>query len=180
MEKVYVFRVLIDYEKDVFRDIQIKTSQSFTEFHTAIQNAFDFDGQQMSSFYLSNNDWDKGEEIAMEHISETQTNPLMHNTTIEQLVTEMGQKLVYVSDFLLMWCFFIELVKIEEVNMVSVYPLLSHSYGDAPKQDDKEFDLDDSLPLMDEKSKDDDPYADLDKDDDDIFEGFDDFEQFEY
>ena len=54
MEKVYVFRVLIDYEKDVFRDIQIKSTQTFTEFHQAIQEAFDFDGEQMSSFYLSN------------------------------------------------------------------------------------------------------------------------------
>ena len=43
MEKIFVFRVLIDYEKDVFRDIHIKSSQTFSEFHKAIQNAFDFE-----------------------------------------------------------------------------------------------------------------------------------------
>lgn len=179
MEKVYVFRVLIDYEQDVFRDIQIKSNQTFLEFHKAIQAAFDFDGQQMASFYLSNEDWDKGEEIAMEHISENQTNPLMHETTMEQLIQSIGQKMVYVSDFLLMWCFFVELVKIEEPNMVSVYPLVSHKYGDAPDQNDKEIELDDSLPMLEDLGADD-PYADLDKKEDDIFEGFDDFEQYEY
>ena len=120
MEKIFVFRVLIDYEKDVFRDIHIKSSQTFSEFHKAIQNAFDFDGQQMASFYMSNEDWDKGEEIAMEHISENQSNPLMHETNLEQMVEDVGQKLVYVSDFLLMWCFFIELVKIEEPNIKGI------------------------------------------------------------
>jgi len=175
MDKIYVFRVLIDYEKDVFRDIQLKPTHTFAEFHTAIQDAFGFDHQQMASFYMSNDDWDKGEEIAMEHISESQTNPLMHETTIDQLANTKGQKLVYVSDFLLMWCFFIELVKIEDANLVSVYPNVSHRFGEAPKQDDKEVDLDDSFPNMNEL---DDAFSDGDEDD--IFEGFDDFENYEY
>ena len=80
-----------------------------------------------------------------------------------------------------MWCFFIELVKIEEPNLVSVYPMISNSYGEAPDQNDKEIEFDDSFSILNDFPGDD-PYSDLDNDngEDDIFEGFDDFEQYEY
>lgn len=173
MAKVYTFRVLIDYEKDVFRDIQMLETNTFTDFHNLIQEAFKFDGSQMASFYLSNENWDKGEEIAMEHIIDNDPAPLMHNTSITDKVSETGEKLVYVFDFLLMWCFFVEVVKIETVSDIDKFPAISHYYGEAPDQYSKEVSIDDNLFDLDEDD------AELGGDND-IFEGFDDFDQQEY
>ncbi len=62
---IYKFRVLIEGEKQVFRDIEIKSDQNFEEFHQSILKAFDFDNEQMASFYLSDYDWNKGQEISL-------------------------------------------------------------------------------------------------------------------
>ena len=63
--KTYVFRVVADIEEDVFRDIEILGSQNFEDLHDMIIESFDFTGDQMASFYMSDENWDKGEEIGL-------------------------------------------------------------------------------------------------------------------
>ena len=52
------FRVLLDSDRneEVFRDILINDSDNFESFYTAIINAFRFQGEEMASFYVSNDD----------------------------------------------------------------------------------------------------------------------------
>ena len=56
------FRVLLDSkdQEKVFRDILISDSDNFESFYKAIISSFRFEGDQMASFYMSNDDWDKG------------------------------------------------------------------------------------------------------------------------
>ena len=61
----YKFRVVIDIEEDVFRDVVILENQNFEELHHAIVHAFGFEGDQMASFYMSDEQWEKGEEIGL-------------------------------------------------------------------------------------------------------------------
>jgi hypothetical protein len=174
MDKVFTFRVLIDYEKDVFRDIQILSSQTFEDFHNAIQQAYNFDNKQMAAFYLSNDNWDKGDEIAMELMFENDTTSLMKDTVIASKIDEVGQKLVYVFDFMLMWCFFVELVKISPIDKKTKYPTCVHQFGIAPNQYEKELNFDDmSLNLEEDLNFDED-----DEENDDIFKDFDDFDEY--
>ncbi|HRJ35774.1 MAG TPA: hypothetical protein PK610_07285, partial [Flavobacteriales bacterium] len=63
--RIYRFRVVLDTRDDVFCDVDINTEASFEEFYNAITNAFKFKGGVMSSFYMSNENWDKGEEITL-------------------------------------------------------------------------------------------------------------------
>ncbi|MBL4653252.1 MAG: hypothetical protein JKY53_10380 [Flavobacteriales bacterium] len=169
---LYTFRILLDYEQDVFRDIQIKGEQNFIELHKAIQNAFGFDNSQISSFYLSDDNWNKGDEISMMDMAGEQgegTSYSMSDTTIELLAQEEGQKLVYVSDFFLMWCFFVELVKISEPAKGFEYPSIALSVGESPEQYSKDGDIEFEV---DEKSDDSDR-------EEDIFDGFDDFDDYQ-
>lgn len=139
--KVYRFRVLIDHEDDVFRDIDMLGEHSFEDFHLAIQESYEFDKMQMASFYMSNGDWDKGEEIAMMDMQEEfGPNKLktMADTNIGDMVNEVGDKIVYVYDFMLMWCFFVELIAIRESEEGEEFPILVNEFGDAPSQFDKE------------------------------------------
>ena len=61
------FRVLLDSEKkeEVFRDILIADTDNFESFYKIILDSFDFKGDQMGSFYVSNDMWDKGHEISL-------------------------------------------------------------------------------------------------------------------
>ena len=61
------FRVLLDSEKneEIFRDIVISENEDFESFFQEILNSYGFKGDQMASFYVSNENWDKGEEISL-------------------------------------------------------------------------------------------------------------------
>ncbi|PJB14623.1 MAG: hypothetical protein CO118_07650, partial [Flavobacteriales bacterium CG_4_9_14_3_um_filter_32_8] len=64
---IYKFRVTIEDNSDkvIFRDIEIKSTQTFEDFHQIILKAFNFDNSQMASFYVSDEDWNKAQEIAL-------------------------------------------------------------------------------------------------------------------
>ena len=69
--KIFRFRVLIDSEDgEVFRDIDIQDNQTLEDLHNSIQLAFEFDNSQMASFYLSDEEWVKGDEITLFDMNE--------------------------------------------------------------------------------------------------------------
>lgn len=189
--KIYKFRIVIDLEEDIFRDIEIKTDSTFLELHDAIKSAFDFEGQEMASFYMSNESWDRGQEIPLEDMgvkTDSGNTVSMKNAVLSDFITSPEEKIVYVYDFLRMWCFYIELLAIKKAAPSTLYPRLSMVYGDAPKEDDKEMDLfmdvvkDDSAS---EKSSTGDPELDAylndddeDEEDNDDYESLDDLDQY--
>ena len=67
----YKFRVLLDseVENEVFRDILIDEQDDFESLFQAITSAFNFQGEEMASFYMSNDNWDKGHEISLVDIN---------------------------------------------------------------------------------------------------------------
>ena len=141
---IYKFRVVIDTEEDVFRDIEVETQSTFEEFHNAILDAFDFETGEMASFYMSNESWEKGLEIPlmeMESREGGKTAVSMKNTRLEEMVSRPGEKVLYVYDFLRMWCFYIELVEIKKDKPSTIYPRVAMAFGEPPSQDSKEMDL---------------------------------------
>lgn len=138
---IYKFRVLIDYEKDVFREIEIRSDQKFMQLNDAILSAFSFSGEQMASFYMSNEDWDKGEEIMQFDMGDDETSHSMDNTLLSEMVKDVNQKLLYIYDFLRLWIFYLELVSITEEEENINYPILAGQFGIAPKEGDKSLDF---------------------------------------
>ena len=61
------FRVLLDSKEnnEIFRDIIIGDNENFETLYKLILNAYNFSEQQMASFYMSNDNWDKGHEISL-------------------------------------------------------------------------------------------------------------------
>ena len=45
---IYRLRIILDTEKDVIRDIEIKSINTFEDLHFAIINAFSFEGNEMA------------------------------------------------------------------------------------------------------------------------------------
>lgn len=138
---VYRFRVILDAEEDVFRDIELLQESTLEDFHNSIINAFGFDGNEMASFYTSDQEWNQGEEIPQFYMTEGAENVrLMNETTLDSVVSEDQTKLIYVYDFLNMWTFLIELGEIAEIEEGRDYPNLMFVHGQIPLEaPDKEF-----------------------------------------
>jgi hypothetical protein len=137
---LFKFRVIIDTEQDVFRDIEIETESNFDALHKAVLDAFDFEQGEMASFYLSDEEWSKGLEISLMDMGGVDEDSLSMSTTIlSDMVMKPGDKILYVYDFMRMWIFYIELVEVKKDKPSTIYPRVALAFGDAPSQDSKEF-----------------------------------------
>ena len=107
---IYRFRVILDNdtEDDIFRDIEINKKDSLVEFHKSIITSFGFNNNEIASFYLSDNQWNQGEEISLFNFEDQdQNNKLMSDVLIGDVINNQNSKLIYVYDFLNMWTFLV-------------------------------------------------------------------------
>ena len=168
----YKFRVLLDNpnNEEIFRDITISSENTFSEFYDIIISAFFFNGDQLASFYVSNNSWDKGREISLMDMDTTEgpDSPLtMNDSILKDLVISEDQKFILVYDFLKMWCFLIELIEIKSETIET--PSIDLSIGISPNENSREVDLGESFSES---------THDLGSEFDDIFNEFEDEDDF--
>lgn len=142
---IYKLRVIVDTVEDVFRDIEINTDASFLDLHSSILKAFGWDGGEMAAFYMSNETWDKGDEIPLMDMTDNPKSKTMKNCFLDQYISRPDEKLIYVYDFLRMWCFYIELIEVRKSVPETIYPKVVLSFGEAPPMDSKEVDLFDDM-----------------------------------
>ena len=127
---IYRLRIILDSEEDVIRDIEIKSDSSFEDLHFAIINSFNFIGNEMASFYLSDINWSQGEEITLESFTDQK---IMKNTNLDSVISDTQLNFIYVYDFLKLWTFFIEVIEACDDNKNSIYPQTIFSIGMIPK-----------------------------------------------
>jgi len=166
---IYRFRIILDNdtEDDIFRDIEIRETDTLEDLHNVITQSFGFDGTEMASFYISDEEWNQGEEISLFDMSGgVDSVRMMNETLINDVVFEMQPKLIYVYDFLNMWTFFVELAEIVDEEEGFDYPNLMFVHGQIPEEaPEKNFEADEfklDNEFDDDYDKDD--YTDLDFD----------------
>ncbi|WP_431158710.1 IS1096 element passenger TnpR family protein [Winogradskyella poriferorum] len=166
---IYRFRVILDNDtdEDVFRDLEIRETDTMEDLHNIITQSFGFNGMEMASFYISDDEWNQGEEIAMFDMSEAGNEVrVMNETIIKDVAHEASPKLIYVYDFLSMWTFYVELAEIVEETQGTDYPNLMFVHGQIPDEAPEkvfEADQDDAFNEF-EDGIDVDDYGDLDFD----------------
>ena len=111
---IYRFTLISDEADDFIREIQIDPEATFYDFHEAILKSVGYANDQMTSFFICDDDWEKEKEITLEEMDD---NPeidswVMKDTPISELVEDEKQKLLYVFDYMTERCFFIELSEI--------------------------------------------------------------------
>ena len=57
------FRIILNVEEDVFRDIVIDSNITLIEFSKIISSEFGFDSSEISTFHHSNENWEQLDEI---------------------------------------------------------------------------------------------------------------------
>ncbi len=145
---IYRFRAILDHnsKEDIFRDIEIRKTDTFEDLFNVLTQSFGFDGSEMASFYVSDDQWQQGQEIALFDMGENEDIRLMNETIIEDIVDEDQTKLIFVYDFLNMWTFLVELGEIVEEAQGTDYPNLMFVCGQVPSEaPEKQFEADQSF-----------------------------------
>src|SRR3974390_2924911 len=109
---VLKFRVYLEEDDSVYRDVVVRHTQTFLQLHYGILKAYEFDSKHQATFYRSNDHWQRGKEITLEKYDKAyKVEPLlMKNTGIGTEIRDPNQKFVYVYDFVKNWSFLVELI----------------------------------------------------------------------
>jgi len=171
---VYKFRVILDAEEDIFRDIAILSDDTLEDLHNAIFNSFGFDGMEVASFYTCDATWNQEDEIPMFDTGDVPGEiKTMSDYQLDELLDKQNTKIIYVYDFINMWTFLVELAAIEEQIPGNIYPETIFSHGEMPDEAiEKNFEADMHDDIYGEFED------DLDEDDLDMFSGDDSFEEY--
>ena len=132
---IYRFTIISDEVDDFVREIQIDPEATFFDLHEAILKAANYTNDQMTSFFICDDDWEKEKEITLE---EMDNNPemdswIMKETRLNELIEDEKQKLLYVFDYMTERCFFIELSEIITGKEIKGAKCTKKS-GEAPMQ----------------------------------------------
>lgn len=132
---IYRFRVILNAKEDIFRDLELRHDQTLEDFHNSITQAFGFGGQEMASFYLSNDQWEQEEEFPLFDMSEgLDEKRVMSETALHEILDEQQTKMIYIYDFLNYWTFMVELAEIAEESKGVDYPNLIFAHGNLPEE----------------------------------------------
>ncbi|MES2278362.1 MAG: hypothetical protein V4592_20185 [Bacteroidota bacterium] len=133
---LYRFRISFEDYDDVMREIDVKSNQTFEDLHRAIHKSTGYDPEKSASFYISNDQWTKGEEITylpnQKRIDRGIS--LMEKVRLSSFIDDPHQKFYYTFNFDRPYDFHVELMKIilDEDPKLS-YPHIVKSVGEAPK-----------------------------------------------
>jgi hypothetical protein len=133
---VYRFKLVSDEVTNFFREIEIDSENTFLQLRNVILDSVDYTKDELDSFFLCNDEWERMEEITLEDMGNSSSDQdiwIMENTEIGELIEDEGQKLVFEFDYLTERSFFMELKEIMPSRSL-VEPLCTMKLGKAPKQ----------------------------------------------
>ncbi|MDE7180265.1 MAG: hypothetical protein K2N88_03605 [Muribaculaceae bacterium] len=141
---VYRFKLVSDEVNNFSREIEIDSENTFLQLRNTILESVNYTKDELDSFFLCNEDWEREEEITLEDMGDSASDQdlfLMENTPLSELIDDEGQKLVFVFDYMTERSFFMELKEIFPSRKL-VEPVCTIKRGKAPEQfvDLNEFD----------------------------------------
>tara|TARA_R110002110_G_scaffold75422_3_gene199235 strand:- start:38 stop:520 length:483 start_codon:yes stop_codon:yes gene_type:complete len=135
---MYKIRIILDTKKDVIRTITVNNTINLEELHFLIAKSFGFNGQEMASFYRTDDEWNQGEEIPLFNMSEFGNEVSMSTCLLNETLPKVEDKLIYVYDFFSMWTFYVEVIAIAKKVIDGTKIIMS--VGEIPDEaPEKEF-----------------------------------------
>ena len=110
------------------------SGSSFLELHKAILAAAKYTDDQMTSFFMCNDRWEKEQEVTLVEMDRSfeYDNMIMEDTRLEDLLHEKGDRLIYIFDPMFERYFFGRLTDMKAGHQDGV--TLKQKQGKAPKQ----------------------------------------------
>ena len=129
---VYKIRVILDAKETIFRDIEVKEKQTLWNLHLGIKSAFNLPGEELSSFYFSDDEWNEGNAVPLEDMSDDGDGEIMSDIYLPEGFPAVGQKMRFQYGFIELWEFFCELLEIVDEKPAVNYPITVYRFGNVP------------------------------------------------
>lgn len=137
---VFKLRIETDEDPGFVLDIEIRADQTFLDLHEFLVKTLKLSPNELASFYVSDENWEKYEEITLIDMSgdedavtddndDLHTIFLMSGTRFDKFINEINQYLVYEYDFLQLHTFLIECIEIRQADKRVNYPRVAHEKG---------------------------------------------------
>lgn len=132
-----IYRLTFSCEEgdpDFRRVFEADADATFLQLHEAILKSVNYPDDQMTSFFMCNDEWEKEQEVTLVEMDSSfeYDNMVMNETRLSDLLTDQGQRLIYVFDPMFERYFFGSLKQIKPGTMNGVECV--ESRGKAPKQ----------------------------------------------
>lgn len=97
-----IYRITLSCEEgENFRRVfEADASASFLDLHKAILESVKFNDDQITSFFMCNDHWEKEQEVTLVPMDKNfeYDNLVMESTLLSDLLTEQGQRFIYIFD----------------------------------------------------------------------------------
>ena len=143
MSMVIKFRMLSDENDNFVRDYEILSDMTLLDFHNFICRTLEFDDKNITSFFTSNEVWDKlheftlidmGGELYDDEEAEAVPKLLMSEVTLDRITNTMKDRLIYYFDLFGDRALYLEVLEVYDVDPLRSYPQLTKVEEDAPGQ----------------------------------------------
>jgi hypothetical protein len=136
----YHFRIISNEVEDFIFEILINSNDYFIDLYHFIQENLNFDNSQISSFFITDSDWNKEREITLlDMMAGEGDNLVMDKVRLSELITNKRQRMLYVFDLFADRCLFIELTDINNKRIKT--PVCLRLEGEPPKPVSEDFDI---------------------------------------
>lgn len=131
---ICIFEISSFEAPDFKRLVHVGTGNTFEDFHRTIQNTCSFDQTQLASFFITDDHWKRQIEISPLDPGKHYPKMLsMRTTKIDEYISEIGQKFIYVYDFFNERFLCLELKeKLMKTDLKE--PFVAYEKGNAPSQ----------------------------------------------
>ncbi len=132
---IFRFLLISDEVEDFMREIQLDSDATFLDFHKAILATCGYKDDQLTSFTICENGWEKCQEITLEEMDtdSDEDSYVMADTPLSEFIDEEKQHLLYTFDPLAERCFFIEVAEIITGKTLKEAKV-TRQQGKAPRQ----------------------------------------------
>ncbi|MBQ0021982.1 MAG: hypothetical protein KBT29_01950 [Prevotellaceae bacterium] len=132
---IYRFTIISDEAEGFMREIKIDADAKFLELHKLILESCGYKDDQLTSFTICENGWEKGQEITLQEMDTDldEDSYIMADTELSEFLEDEKQHMLYTFDPLADRVFFIELSEIITGKSLKTGKV-SRSYGEAPEQ----------------------------------------------
>lgn len=134
----YRFKLYSDNFEDFLMELELKSNQTFLEFHNAIKQYCKINSNEFASFFICDDKWRKKSEITLVEIEIEESNQNnnkkiikeMKDVVLNTVIINPHQKFLYVYDFLNLYTFYVELTHIKQVTEKDKFPKLIKKEGE--------------------------------------------------
>ena len=133
---IFLFRIISDENTDFFRDLVASGSDTFLDVHNTLQKELGYDPTQLASFFITNANWEKEQEITLIDMMEEPgvTSYTMDQVTLGEYIKNLNQRMLYLFDFFSDRAFFIEMIEMSDEVSPRETPFIAHGKEDPPPQ----------------------------------------------